>query len=365
MLKISDLLLSPGVSLRTALQRMTQNRKKVIYLCKSDGQLVGVLSQKDIQRALLEQVALSKPIGELMDTAPPAALSVKEAQSLMRQSGFGAVPVIDERRCVTQMVVMVNGRTETLSYATAPTGNVVNGERSLQAVAIIPARGGSKRVPRKNLVEIGGKPLIAWAIEIAQAAHHVGSIIVSTDDEEIADVAQHYGAEVPWLRPAELAHDETQIIDVIAHVSERMPALPAQTLAVLLEPTSPLRTTDHVDTALELLVNSDADSVVSVSEVPHPFNPEWLLVIDEDELRPYLPQQTMNTRKPRGHQKPVYVQNGQVYAFYLRQAHEQHDMYGRVSLPLVTPWEYYLDIDFPEDIAIADLRIRQLLSHLT
>jgi CMP-N-acetylneuraminic acid synthetase len=129
---------------------------------------------------------------------------------------------------------------------------------------------------------------------------------------------------------------------------------------VLLEPTAPLRSASHIDEALELLAGSDADSVVSVSEVPHILNPEELLVIENGAVRPYPASRTMDTRRLRGHQPPAYVQNGLVYAFRTPVLLEQRSLYGRKSIPLVTGWEYYLDIDTPADLLGADARMALL-----
>ena len=143
----------------------------------------------------------------------------------------------------------------------------------MDVLGLIPARGGSKGVPRKNLAQVAGKPLLAWTVEAARAASELTRVVVSTDDDEIAAEA---GVEV-LRRPAELAADDAPMLEVVRHaVSELGPDV-----VVLLQPTSPLRRAEHVDAAVRLLLESGADAVVSVVAVPHRYSPEALMdVVD-------------------------------------------------------------------------------------
>jgi CMP-N-acetylneuraminic acid synthetase len=143
----------------------------------------------------------------------------------------------------------------------------------MDVLGLIPARGGSKGIPRKNLAPVGGKPLLEWTVEAARAATELTRVVVSTEDDEIAAAA---GVDV-LRRPDELAEDETPMLDVIRHaVAELSPDV-----VVLLQPTSPLRRPEHIDAAVRLLLESDADAVVSVVAVPHRFRPEALMdVVD-------------------------------------------------------------------------------------
>ncbi|PYJ83202.1 MAG: hypothetical protein DME22_16395, partial [Verrucomicrobia bacterium] len=230
------------------------------------------------------------------------------------------------------------------------------------AVAIVPARGGSKRIPRKNLAVAGGRSLLGWAVHAAKTARQVGKVIVSTDDDEIAQAARVLGVEIPWLRPAELSQDNTTTLDVVIHALTWavQNVKPTPEFGVLLEPTAPLRTPQHVDEALNILAGSDADSVVSVCELSHSFNPEEVLVIDDGVLRPFVAGRTMQTRRLRGEQPPAYILSGLVYAFRIQAVLEQRNLYGRKTLPLVTAWEYFLDVDTLEDLRWADFKISQL-----
>ena len=138
-------------------------------------------------------------------------------------------------------------------------------------LAVIPARAGSKGIPRKNLAPLGGRPLIAWTIAAALAAKSVGRVIVSTDSPEIADAARALGAEVPFLRPAELATDESESLPVLVHAAATADPDGQAAGGALLQPTSPLRTADDIDAAAAL-AGEDVDAVVSVATAAtHPW----------------------------------------------------------------------------------------------
>jgi CMP-N,N'-diacetyllegionaminic acid synthase len=157
---------------------------------------------------------------------------------------------------------------------------------SLKPLAIIPARGGSKRLPRKNLMPLNGKPLIAYTIEAALESGVFERVCVSTEDEEIAEVARKYGAEVPFMRPAALASDSATNVQVCLHALDFYKEHEQlYKLYYLLQPTSPLRTPEDITQALALLGNSDADSVVSVVPWEHP--PFWALDLQDGFILPH------------------------------------------------------------------------------
>ena len=152
---------------------------------------------------------------------------------------------------------------------------------SKRLVAIIPARGGSKRLPRKNILDLAGKPLIAWTIEAGLKSKYVDRVIVSTDDEEIAEISKKYGADVPFIRPKELASDTSSIINVVRHAIQLLRENGDDfEYILLLQPTSPLRTEDHINQAIQLLIEKKADGVVSIVKVDHPV--EWTNTLPED-----------------------------------------------------------------------------------
>jgi CMP-N-acetylneuraminic acid synthetase len=166
------------------------------------------------------------------------------------------------------------------------------------------------------------------------------------------------GVEVPWLRPDHLAADTTPTLDVIKHAlnwAERT-LTPTPEFAVLLEPTAPFRTSSQLDEALSLLVNSTADCVAAVSELPHVFHPEEALVIEQGLLKPYLPGRTMSSRILRNDQGSAYVLNGVVYAFRIQSVLSGNGLFGKKTVPMVTRWEDFMDIDTPQDLQMANLR---------
>ena len=145
-----------------------------------------------------------------------------------------------------------------------------------RVLAIVPARGGSKGVPRKNVRPLGGKPLLQWTVEAARASVHIDRLVLSTDDDEIARLGRTIGIEVPFMRPSAAASDEATADAVIDHALASLDE-PFDYL-VLLQPTSPLRSATDIDGCLDLLAASDADSCVSV--VPSHVKPEWLFFVD-------------------------------------------------------------------------------------
>jgi CMP-N,N'-diacetyllegionaminic acid synthase len=215
----------------------------------------------------------------------------------------------------------------------------------MDVVALIPARGGSKGIPRKNLADVAGKPLLAWTLEAAQAARSVTRVVVSTDDAEIAEVAESLGAEV-LDRPAALAADETPMLDVVRHA---LGELGAVDVLVLLQPTSPLRRAAHIDEAVELLEGSDADSVVSVVQVPHCFEPGSLMAVEGDRLA------RLGESAPRRQDKPaLWARNGPA-VLVLRAGSVGDDLYGGHCRPYVMGPRDSLDVDDAFDLELAGL----------
>lgn len=363
MLQLSDLIIQSNESLRTALQRMTRNRKGILFVCDTDEHLIGVLSDGDVRRTLLDETLLVATVGKAMNTDPITAKTVEEGISLLRRFGLVAVAIVEPEGRITEVVVEEGAETKVLRESRKEEKDSPALTKKTQAVAIIPARGGSKRIARKNLALVAGKTLLAWAILAAKEARNVGRVIVSTDDPEIAKAARASGVEVPWLRPAELAQDHTPTLDVVEHaLNWSLEVLhPVPEWGVLLEPTAPLRDPEHIDQAVDMLVGTDADSVVSVCELPHVFHPEELLVIDQGLVRPYLPSRTMDSRKLRGQQTPtVYLLSGLVYAFRISSVLKHRSLYGRKTIPLIIDWDYFLDVDTAEDLQLADLKKRRL-----
>jgi CMP-N,N'-diacetyllegionaminic acid synthase len=174
-------------------------------------------------------------------------------------------------------------------------------------LGLIPARGGSQALPRKNVLPLAGKPLIAWTIEAALASKYLDRVVLSSDDQEIMDVAAAWGCEVPFQRPADLATAEAAAIDVVLHALDQLPGFD---YVVLLQPTSPLRTAADIDGAVEKCLATRAPSCVSVAGVEK--SPYWMYSLDtQQRLRPMFPGERPRDR--RQDLEPVYALNGAVY----------------------------------------------------
>jgi YrbI family 3-deoxy-D-manno-octulosonate 8-phosphate phosphatase len=227
-----------------------------------------------------------------------------------------------------------------------------------QVLAIIPARGGSKGIPRKNIKAFAGHPLIAYSIEAGLQARSVSRVIVSTDDEEIAAVARAYGAETPFLRPTELAQDRSLDLPLFQHALDWLAAEEGYypDLLVQLRPTSPIRPPDLVDAAVEtLLAHPLADSVRGV--VPAGQNPHkmWRIDPQSGQMKNLLdvPGVAEPYNAPRQELPPVYWQTGHVDVVRAATV-RQGSMSGRVILPVMVDPAYTVDIDTPKDWARAE-----------
>ena len=224
------------------------------------------------------------------------------------------------------------------------------------AVGLIPARGGSKGIPRKNLALVAGKPLLAWTADSALAARGLNAVILSTDDDEIAEAGRACGLEVPFRRPSALASDTAASIDVLLHAVEWLDREGRRAdVIVLLQPTAPLRTSDDIDTALKLLNDTHADSVVSVAEVPAHYSPDWQLhraTSGELRLRGDRPLAEI---VPRRQLLPTtFYRNGAVYAVRRDILVSQRSLYGDRCVGYVMPAERSVNVDTLDDLAEAD-----------
>jgi CMP-N,N'-diacetyllegionaminic acid synthase len=220
----------------------------------------------------------------------------------------------------------------------------------MQTVAVIPARGGSAGIPHKNLVVLGGRPLVAYTFDAAQGSTRIEHTILSTDDEEIATHAREREIDVPFLRAAELAAADTPMLPVLLDALDR--AAPGAAVVVLLQPTSPLRRAHHIDEALALLDSSGADAVVSVVRVPHAFTPGSLLERD--------PSGVMTPHGDPGAQrrqdKPVlFARNGPaVYAAHIAALRSRGDLYGGTTVGYEMSQLDSIDIDDADDLALCE-----------
>lgn len=216
-----------------------------------------------------------------------------------------------------------------------------------EVLAVVPARGGSKSIPRKNIRPLAGHPLIAYSIAAGKQARSVTRLIVSTDDAEIAAIARRYGAEVPFLRPASLAQDDTPDLPVFQHaLGELASSGYRPEVVVQLRPTSPLRPPDCVDRAVDILLSHpEADSVRGV--VPSGQNPYKMWRIGDDgRMRPLLTNGFAEAyNMPRQALPPIYWQTGHIDVVRIATILEKRSMTGEVILPLVLDPSYTIDID--------------------
>ncbi len=227
-------------------------------------------------------------------------------------------------------------------------------EKRLEILGLIPARGGSKGIPGKNLRLLGGRSLVARAVESGIKSLRLARLILSTDSEAIAEEGRRAGAEVPFLRPADLAKDDTPSSAVVVHALEwlernegRLPDI-----LVLLQPTAPLRQARHIDEALELLVTSGARSVVSVTPVPGHYHPSWQFSIRDGALFPFM--ETGKVPPRRQDLPPTYTRNGVIYAAWTETWLTGTMGYGSGCVPYVMRPEESVNIDSPEDLELAE-----------
>jgi len=233
-------------------------------------------------------------------------------------------------------------------------------------LAVIPARGGSKGLPRKNLRPLAGLPLIVHSIRLAERCPEIDQCIVSTDSEEIASVARAYGAQVPFLRPAELAQDDTPMWAVLKHALGEAERRGNQRFGslLLLQPTVPCRLPEDVSRAVQMLdADSAAVGVVAVSEPA--FNPRWVCVEESGgHMKPLVPESTHHTR--RQDVPPVYRINGLLYLW--QRDHVVHSSAPRYfeepHAMLVVPEIRAGDIDTAQDLAMIELLLREGLIQL-
>lgn len=225
-----------------------------------------------------------------------------------------------------------------------------------EILALIPARGGSKGIPRKNIRRFAGYPLIAWSIAAAKQATCVTRVIVSTDDEEIAAVAPEYGAEVPFLRPSEFAQDQSIDLPVFEHALQWLEEQEGYRpdIVIQLRPTSPIRPKDCVDNAVKILMeHEDADCVRGV--VPAGQNPHkmWRFAGEGQPMKPLLDVEGIPEpyNAPRQILPPVYWQTGHIDAIRVATIRRKKSLTGDVIYPLVIDPRYTVDIDTPEDWA--------------
>jgi CMP-N-acetylneuraminic acid synthetase len=232
-----------------------------------------------------------------------------------------------------------------------------------QVLALIPARGGSKGIPRKNVMTLAGKPVIAYSILQAQASRRISRIVVSTDDEETGRVARQWGAEAPFARPAEYAQDSSPDIDVFRHALSWLKENEGYEpdMVVHLRPTGPVRRVELIDQAVDLLAaHPKADAVRSVSTAHQTPYKMWRIT-SEGRLQPLLRIDGVADCQslPRQRLPAVYWQNGYVDVIRPRAVLEKNSMWGECALPFIVE-ETLFELDYPEDIPAIEVALKRL-----
>lgn len=230
---------------------------------------------------------------------------------------------------------------------------MINGKRIL---AVIPARGGSKGVPRKNIKDLAGKPLIGWTIEAAKASKYIDCLVLSSEDDEIIKVAQSLSCDAPFKRPLELAKDDTHGIEPILHAVEQCPGFD---YVMMLQPTSPLRLTEDIDCCIEKFINENVKSCVSVCEPGK--SPYWMYNINSNStLEPLLPEFSL---VPRRQDLPsVYALNGAVYIAEIEWLKQNRNFMSHNTIGFIMPASRSYDIDSMEDFMICEMLMKRRLN---
>lgn len=220
-----------------------------------------------------------------------------------------------------------------------------------KVLALIPARGGSKGVPRKNVRMLGGKPLIAWTIEAATQSKYIDRVMLSSEDEEIIEVAKKWGCDVPFVRPKELAQDDTPSMEVILHAIEQVKGYD---YIVLLQPTSPFRTTEDINKCIEKCVENNQESCVSIVEVSQ--NPYWMYTVKENEvLNPLI--EIDDKYYQRQKLPKTYILNGAVYVASIEWLKQSKSFLSKNTTSVEMTKEKSIDIDTMLDFKVASLLI--------
>ena len=231
-------------------------------------------------------------------------------------------------------------------------------KRLYKILGVIPARGGSKSVPRKNIALVAGKPLIAYTIEEALKSKLLTRVIVSSEDQEIIEISKRHGAEVPFVRPKTLATDRALAVPTIQHAVREVEKMEGSEydFVVMLQPTTPLREARHIDDCLKKLIQTGADSVISVLRVwdKHPYR---MKIIKRGRLCDYEAETTENM--PRQDLPAVYLRNGAVYACKRNVLMNDNSFKGRDSRPYIMSEEESVNIDSVLDLRLADIILKE------
>ena len=230
----------------------------------------------------------------------------------------------------------------------------------MRVLGLITARGGSKGVPGKNIKLLNGKPLLAYTVEAANASKFITDLVLSTDDDEIIQVAGNIGLSVPFKRPVELAVDSASSIDVVAHALQFFELKGIFYDAVcLLQPTSPFRKEGFIDEAIEKFINQKTDCLLSVLQVPHEYNPHWTFLENEKGTLDIATGEKEIIK--RRQDLPVsFFRDGSIYITKTAVIKEKHSFYGESISYIESDPEYFCNIDTLKDWEIVEEKVLQL-----
>ena len=220
-------------------------------------------------------------------------------------------------------------------------------------IAIIPARGNSKGIPKKNIINVLGKPLIYYTIKEAKKSKLISDLIVSTDSKEIAKISKKFGVNVPFLRPKHLATDHAETLPVIKHGIKFMEKLKIckYDYVILLQVTCPLRNSLDIDNSLKKLIQSKSNSITSIVDVGanHPYR---MKIIKNNKLYNFV-NQGFENMKPRQKLKKIYIRNGSIYASTRETIMKKNSLVSKKNLPYVMSKERSINIDSFDDLILA------------
>lgn len=229
-------------------------------------------------------------------------------------------------------------------------------KNELRILGLITARGGSKGIPRKNIILLGGKPLISYTLEAARQSKFLSRCIVSTDSQEIIEICRKLGADIPFVRPTELAQDDTPTLPVVLHTLDMLQE--SYDAVMLLQPTNPLRTAEDIDQAIQLLISDpDADSVISVVKVGDNHPARMKQVIDGVLIDPPFAEEVEGQR--RQDLPEFYLRDGAIYLTRTKVIYGQHSFKGRRSLAYIMPEERSVNVDGYLDLLLAEAILRE------
>lgn len=225
--------------------------------------------------------------------------------------------------------------------------------KNIKTIGVIHARGGSKRIPLKNIKLLGGKPLVAYMIEAALDSKLLDRVIVSTDHDEIAKISKKYGAEVPFMRPPEISEDvpsELVTLHAVEYVQKKENYYPE--IVVTMQPTTPFTTSEDIDACIEKLISTNADSVITMNEIAQ--RPEWMFRLEGDRTFPYTGEMIKGDRGVAQTLEKLYIPNGAVYATKVDILVNEKLIIGTDNRAVIMPLERSIDIDEPIDFVFAE-----------